>query len=128
MSHYLKRFDPVEVRYLIDAGEIQEITAEMLGEVASLVNTYISYEYTAASEGNLVRPMITLEETEGLTEENRNSILSTGFNLDAPFDNGDEIFRTVFGDSHVVIAATEDEDGVFFTVEIPYEDFKTLHS
>ncbi|SDY14689.1 MULTISPECIES: hypothetical protein [Salimicrobium] len=126
MSHFLKRFDPVEVRYLIDAGEIQEITAEMLGEVSSLVNTYVSYEYTAASEGNLVRPMITLEETEGLTEKDRNAILSTGFNLDAPFDNGDEVFRTIFGDSHVVIAATEDEDGVFFTVEVPYEDFKSF--
>ncbi|SIS48977.1 hypothetical protein [Salimicrobium flavidum] len=129
MNDYLKQLEPVEVRYLIDTKELREIVTHMLGEADSLVSIYLSYDYTEdETDGGMVRPMIELEEISGLTEENRHTILSTGLNLDAPFDNGDEVFRAIFGSSHVVIDATEDNDGTFFTVEVPYEDYKNLHT
>ncbi|SDJ49933.1 hypothetical protein [Salimicrobium halophilum] len=127
MTNYLKQIEPVDVRYLIDLKEVKDIVADMLGEGNSVVSIRVSYDETDDETGaELIRPMVELEEISGLTEADRHAVLSSGLNLDAPFDNGDQVFRTIFGPSHVITAATEDEDGSFFTVEVPYEEYRNL--
>ncbi|WP_347861365.1 hypothetical protein U0355_12010 [Salimicrobium sp. PL1-032A] len=127
MTNFLKGIDPVDVRYLIDLKEVKDIVAELLGEVQEIVTISVSYDKTEDETGvSVVRPMVELEEKTGLSEADRHAILSSGLNLDAPFDNGDEVFRTLFGESHVITAATHDDDGTFFTIEIPYETYRNL--
>ncbi|UOQ92502.1 hypothetical protein MUO14_18925 [Halobacillus shinanisalinarum] len=121
---YLNKLLPEDVHYLLDLSEFKELIEEMLGKASKLVTVEVDCDQIEDSYDNSnFRPMVILKEIANLSEENRHTILNTGFSLGQPFDSGDFAMKKVFGDNYTVIAATEDQDGDFFTVEIPYEDF-----
>ncbi|WP_079479262.1 hypothetical protein [Halobacillus salinus] len=122
MSRYLHRIEPEEVRFLLDFSELKELVIDMLGDAKDLVTVEISFDqmedFTGAS---IIRPMVKLREISKLNEEQRHLILDTGLSIDRePFDNGDYIMEEIFGPEYTVASATNDADGPFFTIEMPY--------
>ncbi|MBX0359255.1 hypothetical protein [Halobacillus sp. Nhm2S1] len=130
MSRYLDRIEPEDVRFLMDLSEFKTLVLEMLGEARDLVNIQINYDVLDEPEGDtLVRPMVQLNEISKFTEENRHTLLQTGFSIDGePFDNGDYAMEKIFGSTYTILAVTEDEDGAFFTIEMPYRNFEKQKS
>lgn len=125
MSQYLDKIEPEDVRFLMDLSEFKEIVKEMLGDARLLVNIQIDYEFLQEPHAStLVRPMIHLTEISNFTEEHRHTLIQTGFSIDKePFANGDYAMEQIFGPYYTILAATEDEDGAFFTIELPYRHF-----
>ncbi|WP_226584891.1 hypothetical protein [Halobacillus litoralis] len=125
MPRYLDRIEPEDVRFLMDLSEFKNFVIEMLGDARDLVNIQIDYDYIEDPGGTtLVRPMVKLTEISQFTEENRHTVLKSGFSIDRePFDNGDYAMEEIFGPYYTVLAATEDEDGAFFTIEMPYRHY-----
>ncbi|WLR47879.1 hypothetical protein LC065_00855 [Halobacillus litoralis] len=130
MSRYLDRIEPEDVRFLMDLSEFKTIVLDMLGDARDLVNIQINYDLLDEPEGEtLVRPMVLLNEISNFTEEDRHALLQTGFSIDGePFDNGDYAMEQIFGAEYTILAVTEDEDGAFFTIEIPYRNFEKQKS
>ncbi|RDY71824.1 MULTISPECIES: hypothetical protein [Halobacillus] len=130
MSRYLDRIEPEDVRFLMDLSEFKTIVLDMLGEARNLVNIQINYDFLDEPEGDtLVRPMVQLNEISKFTEEDRHTLLKTGFSIDGePFDNGDYAMEQIFGAEYTILAITEDEDGAFFTIEMPYRNFEKQKS
>ncbi|SDO41904.1 hypothetical protein [Halobacillus aidingensis] len=130
MSRYLDRIEPEDVRFLMDLSEFKTIVLDMLGEARNLVNIQINYDFLDEPEGDtLVRPMVQLNEISKFTEEDRHTLLKTGFSIDGePFDNGDYAMEQIFGAEYTILAITEDEDGAFFTIEMPYRNFERQKS
>ncbi len=125
MHRFLKRLKPEDVHFLLDFSEFKEFVEEMLGQANPLVTIEIdSDEIKDPYDVTVIRPMVKLREVSTLTEENRHTILESGFSIDRePFDNGDYAMEQIFGDNYTILAATEDEDGSFFTIELPYGDY-----
>lgn len=125
MSRYLHRIEPEEVRFLLDFSELKGLVTEMLGDAKGLVTVEISYDQMEDFTGaNIIRPMVKLEEISTLNEEQRHLILDTGLSIDRePFDNGDYVMEEIFGPEYTVADATDDADGPFFTIELPYRFF-----
>ncbi|GEN53563.1 hypothetical protein [Halobacillus faecis] len=130
MSRYLDRIEPEDVRFLMDLSEFKTLVLEMLGEARDLVNIQINYDFLDEPEGDtLVRPMVQLNEISKFTEEDRHTLLQTGFSIDGePFDNGDYAMEQIFGSAYTILSVTEDEDGAFFTIEMPYRNFEKQKS
>ncbi|MYL50908.1 hypothetical protein GLV98_15540 [Halobacillus litoralis] len=130
MSRYLDRIEPEDVRFLMDLSEFKTIVLDILGEARDLVNIQINYDLLDEPEGDtLVRPMVQLNEISKFTEEDRHTLLQTGFSIDGePFDNGDYAMEQIFGAEYSILAVTEDEDGAFFTIEMPYRNFEKQKS
>ncbi|WP_394219364.1 hypothetical protein [Halobacillus trueperi] len=130
MSRYLDRIEPEDVRFLMDLSEFKTIVLDILGEARDLVNIQINYDLLDEPEGDtLVRPMVQLNEISKFTEEDRHTLLQTGFSIDdEPFDNGDYAMKQIFGAEYTILAVTEDEDGAFFTIEMPYRKFEKQKS
>ncbi|MFQ3543986.1 hypothetical protein Q7A53_07855 [Halobacillus rhizosphaerae] len=125
MHRFLKRLKPEDVHFLLDFSEFKEFVEEMLGQANPLVTIEIdSDEIKDPYDVTVIRPLVKLREVSTLTEENRHTILESGFSIDRePFDNGDYAMEQIFGDNYTILAATEDEDGSFFTIELPYGDY-----
>ncbi|MGR9047243.1 hypothetical protein ACQ4XT_01155 [Halobacillus faecis] len=130
MSRYLDRIEPEDVRFLMDLSEFKTIVLDMLDDARDLVNIQINYDLLDEPEGEtLVRPMVLLNEISNFTEEDRHTLLQTGFSIDGePFDNGDYAMEQIFGSEYTILAVTEDEDGAFFTIEMPYRNFEKQKS
>ncbi|MCA0971948.1 hypothetical protein LCM20_15185 [Halobacillus litoralis] len=122
MSRYLQRIEPEEVRFLLDFTELEKLVVEMLGEAKDLVTIEISYDQMEDFTGaEIIRPMVKLREISKLNEEQRHLILNSGFSIDRePFDNGDYAMEEIFGPEYTIASATNDADGPFFTIEMPY--------
>jgi hypothetical protein len=125
MSRYLDRIEPEDVRFLMDLSEFKEYVTEMLGDAKELVQLEVSYDHIKDPyETTIIRPMVKLEEITDFTEENRHTLLATGFSIDRePFDNGDYAMEQIFGQEYTVVDVIDDEDGAFFTIEMPYHHF-----
>ncbi|ARI78397.1 hypothetical protein [Halobacillus mangrovi] len=125
MSQYLNRIEPEDVRFLMDLSELKQYVVEMLGEAKDLVQIEISYDqFTDAYDTAVIRPMVKLEEISDFTEENRHTLLSTGFSIDRePYDNGDFAMEQIFGQEYTIVDVNDDADGAFFTIEMPYHHF-----
>ncbi|QAS51963.1 hypothetical protein [Halobacillus litoralis] len=125
MSQYIGRIDPEDVRFLMDLSEFKEFVTDMLGGARGLVNVEIDYEIIEEQAGDtLIRPMVLLNEISRFTEEDRHTLLSSGFSIDRePYKNGDYAMEQIFGTYYTILEATEDEDGAFFTIELPYHHF-----
>ncbi|MEC3883551.1 hypothetical protein VKA52_07465 [Halobacillus sp. HZG1] len=130
MSLYLEHIEPEDVRFLMDLSEFKTVVLKMLGEAQNLVNLQISYDFLDEPEGDtLVRPMVELNEISKFTEEDRHTLLQSGFSIDGePFDNADYAMEQIFGAEYTILDVTEDEDGAFFTIEMPYRNFKEQKS
>jgi|GEM_PF-4236811 len=125
MAEFTNRLEPEEVRFLMDFSELKDIVTELLGEANALVNVEIDYDEIEEPDGiTIIRPMVKLQETSSLTEEDRHKILSSGLSIDRePFDNGDHAMERIFGNSYTVLEATSDADGNFFTIEMPFRSY-----
>ena len=125
MSQYLDRVEPEEVRFLMDFSEFKQYVTEMLGDAKDLVTVDIQYDEIEDRTGaTIIRPMVKLEEISTLNEEQRHLILDSGFSIDGePFDNGDYAMEQIFGPQYTISNATDDADGAFFTIEMPYRFF-----
>ncbi|MBH0231235.1 hypothetical protein [Halobacillus yeomjeoni] len=128
MSQYLNRIEPEDVRFLIDLTELKEVVIDLLGDAASLVHVEVSYDqFQDPYDVTMIRPMVKLEEVSDFTEENRHTLLSSGFSIDKePFDNGDYALKQIFGQEYTIVEANEDQEGAFFTVEMPYRAYVDL--
>ncbi|MFD2925046.1 hypothetical protein [Halobacillus naozhouensis] len=123
-AHYLNQLVPEDVVYLLDLRELKDLIQEMLGEASEFVTVEIDWDKINDNYNtSAFRPMVMLKETANLTEENRHTIINTGFGLGQPFNSGDYAMKRIFGENYTIMAVTEDEDGDFFTVEIPFKDF-----
>ncbi|WP_079526455.1 hypothetical protein [Halobacillus hunanensis] len=123
-THYLNQLTPEDVVYLLDLRELKELVQEMLGKASEFVTVEIDWDKINDKHNiTTFRPMVIMKEMANLTEEKRHTILNTGFSLGQPFESGDYAMERIFGENYTIIAATEDEDGDFFTVEVPYPDF-----
>ncbi|RWZ58138.1 hypothetical protein EQV77_10165 [Halobacillus fulvus] len=122
MSQYLNRIEPEDVRFLMDVSEFKEFVLEMLGDARELVQVKVDYDHLEDQTGaTMIRPMVKLEEISRLNEEQRHLLLSSGFSIDRePFDNGDYAMEQIFGQEYTIAHASEDQDGAFFTIEMPY--------
>lgn len=128
MTDYLSRLEPEEVRFFIDVSEFKSIVMEMLGEAQDVVQVDVGYE-TVENPGSspLIRPMVQLTEISRFTEEDRHKVLQSGFSIDrVPFDNGDYAMEQIFGTEYMITHAEEDDDGAFFTIEMPYRYYHAL--
>ncbi|UOQ43863.1 hypothetical protein MUN89_18605 [Halobacillus salinarum] len=125
MSQYLRRLKPEDVHFLLDFSEFKEFVEEMLGDAKKLVTLEIDHdEIKDAYDVTIIRPMVILREISTLTEEDRHKILDTGFSIDRePFDNGDFAMEEIFGTNYTILSSIEDDDGAFFTIEMPYRDY-----
>ncbi|SFK20952.1 hypothetical protein SAMN04487936_10947 [Halobacillus dabanensis] len=125
MSRYLDNFEPEDVRFLMDLSEFKEFIVDMLGDTRDSVDIRIDFDYIEEPGGaSLVRPMVHLTEASQLTEEKQQHLRDTGFSIgDEPYANGDYAMDKIFGPHYVILAATEDEDGAFFTIEMPYRHY-----
>jgi hypothetical protein len=125
MSRYLDKFEPEDVRFLMDLSEFKEFIVDMLGNSRNSVDVRIDYDYIEEpGEATFVRPMVHLTEAGRLTEEEQQHLRDTGFIIgDEPYKNGDYAMDKIFGPNYVILAATDDEDGAFFTIEMPYRHY-----
>ncbi|MFC7061919.1 hypothetical protein [Halobacillus seohaensis] len=128
MSCYLKQLEPEDVRFLLDFSELKKIVKDMLGDFSNDLRVDIDFEiaqdpyYTST-----VRPMIDLQKENVLSHDQQMRLTEIGFSLaDEPFQNADHVMFTIFGSTCTIIAATRDEDGDFFTIEMPYHDYAGL--
>ncbi len=128
MNDYLSRIEPEEVRFFMDVSEFKSIVLEMLGEARHIVQVEVSYEIVEnPGTSPLIRPMIQLTEISRFTEEDRHKVLQSGFSIDRePFDNGDYAMEQIFGTEYTIAHAEEDDDGAFFTIEMPYRYYSAL--
>ncbi|CDQ20485.1 hypothetical protein SAMN05192559_105251 [Halobacillus karajensis] len=126
MSRYLDRIEPEDVRFLMDFSEFKTFVIDMLGDARDLVQIHIDYDLIEETENMpLIRPMVHLSEVSNFTEEDRHTLLATGFSIDQePFVNGDYAMKQIFGPEYTILAATEDDDGAFFTIEIPFRNYQ----
>ena len=125
MSRYLHKIEPEDVRFLMDLSEFKEFIVDMLGNSRNSVNIRIDFDHIKElGESTLVRPMVHLTEASRLTEDDQQNLRNTGFIIgDEPYANGDHAMDKIFGPHYVILAATEDEDGAFFTIEMPYRHY-----
>ncbi len=122
-THYLNQLIPEDVVYLLDLSEFKGLIQEMLGEASEFVTVEIDWDKINDNNITTFRPMVMMKEIANLTEEKRHTILNSGFSLGQPFESGDYAMERIFGENYTIMAATEDQDGDFFTVEVPYADF-----